>query len=203
MINTEEMYREAGSRLLRRRGLTPQESVFQAMMGRPNRDALRVMIDAFELNDSVEQLERETASEMHQLMAEGLAPMPGLMALLEALGRAGVPKAVTTSSTRSYLNYVCQKLTLDEHFHFALTAEDVERGKPDPEIYLKAAARFAVHPHELVVLEDSVLGCRAALAAGARTIAVPTDHTGPFEEPVELIARDLTDVRLYQLLGIA
>ena len=203
MINTEEMYRESGSRMLQRRGLVPEESVFQAMMGRPNRDALQVMIDAYQLNDSIEQLETETNVEMQQLMAERLAPMPGLITLLESLGQAGIPKAVTTSSTKVYLEFVCEKLTLAHHFHFSLTAEDVTQGKPHPEIYLKAAARFGVLPHQLAVLEDSVHGCRAALAAGARTIAVPSIHTGPFAEPVELIASDLSDVRLYQLLGVA
>lgn len=203
MINTEQMYRESGSRMLSRRGLVPQEAVFHAMMGRPNQDALQVMIDAYQLSDSIEQLERETELEMRQLMAERLAPMPGLMTLLESLSQARIPKAVTTSSTKAYLDVVCERLNLRHHFQFSLTVEDVTRGKPDPEIYLKAVARFGIQPDQLAVLEDSVHGCRAALAAGARTVAVPSVHTGPFAEPVELIASHLADPRLYELLGIA
>jgi HAD superfamily hydrolase (TIGR01509 family) len=202
MINTEELYRESGSRVLQRRGRSPRAGVFQAMMGRPNPDALQVMIDAYQLTDSIDQLRHETDVEMRQLIAERLAPMPGLITLLEDLGRARIPKAVTTSATKAYLDIVCERLTLAHHFQFALTAEDVSRGKPDPEIYVKAAERFGVHPAALVVLEDSVNGCRAALAAGARTVAVPSVHTGPFHEPVELIAADLCDPRLYRLLGL-
>ncbi len=138
------------------------------MMGRPNQDALQVMIDAYQLSDSTEQLQQETEVEMQQLMAQHLSPMPGLWPLLEALERAQIPKAVTTSSTNDYLDFVCEKLTLARHFHFTLTAEDVTCGKPHPEIYLKAAARFGIRPDQLAVLEDSVHGCRAALAAGAR-----------------------------------
>ncbi len=111
-------------------------------------------------------------------MVEGrLAPMPGLFELLEALEKAGIPKAVCTSSRRRVLKKLLGTFHLEPRFAFTLTAEDVTRGKPDPEIYLKAAARFGVLPQQTMVLEDSPAGCTAGHAAGAFVVAVPNPNS--------------------------
>ena len=74
----------------------------------------------------------------------------------------------TTCSTR---------LNLKQRFQFILTAEDIRRGKPDPEVYLLAAKRLDFKPDQMMVLEDSANGCCAAVTAGAFTVAVPNRHT--------------------------
>ena len=69
------------------------------------------------------------------------------------------------------------QLNLKHRFRFILTADDIQRGKPDPEVYLLAAERLGIAPSQMMVLEDSANGCRAAVAAGAFTVAVPNRHT--------------------------
>ena len=88
-------------------------------------------------------------------------------------------------------------------FDFLLTAEDVRDGKPHPEIYLSAAQRFGIDPAQMLVLEDSENGCRAAVAAAATTVAVPGPHNSGSQYPgVALQAESLSDLRIYQLLGL-
>ena len=202
MINSEALYRQSGSAMIRRRGKEPEDAVFLAMMGRPNRDALRVLKDWYGFADTIEELYRETEESMDVLLAERLGAMPGLLELLDSIDAAQIPKAVTTSASRSYLDRVLNQLALADRFHFVLTAEDVTRGKPDPEVYLTAAQRFDVAPQRMLVLEDSNHGCTAAVAAGATTVAVPTEYTGVMTARVHLVADSLADGRIFRLLGV-
>jgi beta-phosphoglucomutase-like phosphatase (HAD superfamily) len=85
-----------------------------------------------------------------------------------------------------------------------LTSEDVTEGKPHPEIYLKSAARLGIEPAEMLVLEDSQNGCRAAVAAGAITVAVPGAHSRRHDfTGAALVADSLADPRIYTRLGIS
>jgi HAD superfamily hydrolase (TIGR01509 family) len=99
--------------------------------------------------------------------------MPGLIDLLDWLEARGLPRAIATSSTASYVERVLAPHRLLSRFGFVLTADDVTQGKPAPEIYQKAASRFGHAANSMLVLEDSVNGLRAAKAAGARCVVVP------------------------------
>ena len=86
---------------------------------------------------------------------------------------------------------------------FILTSEDITHGKPHPEIYLLAAQRLGVPPGEMLVLEDSQNGCRAAAAAGAFTVAVPGEHSRRQDfSCANLIVESLKDERLFRTLGL-
>ena len=98
------------------------------------------------LDDSWEQLAVESEQIFVRLLDEYLAPMPGLLDLLAALEAAGVPKAIATSSQPRLVETVLSRFRMQPRFHFILAADDVTHGKPDPEIYLKAAQRLASHP---------------------------------------------------------
>ena len=77
------------------------------------------------------------------------------------------------------------------------------QGKPHPEIYLTAAERFGLEPARMLVFEDSENGCRAAMAAGAFTVAVPTSHSKHHDfNGVGLVADSLADTRIYEVLGL-
>ncbi len=92
---------------------------------------------------------------------------------------------------------------LEPRFAFTLTAEDIVQGKPHPEVYLKAAERFAIEPGQMLVLEDSQTGVRAAAAAGALVVAVPGQHSRnqDFHEAT-LVIDGLSDPRLYQAISL-
>ena len=82
-----------------------------------------------------------------------------------------------------------------------LTSEDIRRGKPDPEIYQMAAGNSAITPTEMMVLEDSANGCRAAVAAGAFAVAVPNRHTWNHNfAGTQFVAETLADPRILEAL---
>jgi HAD superfamily hydrolase (TIGR01509 family) len=110
-------------------------------------------------------------------MDEAVHTTPGLIVLLDHLKRAQLPAAVTTSSRRAYAERLLRNHHLLDRFAFLLTAEDVERSKPDPEIYRKAAMRFGVDPASMLVLEDSGAGVASARGSGAFVVAIPHEHS--------------------------
>ncbi len=120
--------------------------------------------------------------------------------MLEA---AEIPKAIGTSSGLRFVTNCLSRFTLRPRFEFVLTCEDVTDGKPHPEIYLLAAQRFGIAPAEMLVLEDSQNGCRAAVAAGTFAVAVPSGHSHQHDfSGAQLVAQTLEDPRIYAALGL-
>lgn len=102
---------------------------------------------------------------------------PHNVGLIQIARSNGCLTALATSSLTAEAQYVLSVLGLDDQFEAIVGLDQVTRGKPDPEIYLTAAARLGVPPAECLVIEDSPPGIQAALAAGMNPIAVATPFT--------------------------
>jgi HAD superfamily hydrolase (TIGR01509 family) len=197
MFNTEELYQQVGTELLRRRGHRFTPELLDKMMGRQPHVSLQIMIDTHELGDSVEGLASESEQIFSGILDTQLQCMPGLLSLLARLETAGLPKAIATSSRRPFTERVLGQFELAPRFEFVLTSEDVKEGKPHPDIYRRAAARFGIEPGEMMVLEDSQNGCRAAVASGAFAVAVPGGHSRSHDfTGARFIADSLADPRI-------
>jgi HAD superfamily hydrolase (TIGR01509 family) len=203
MFNTEELYQYVGGELLRRRGKTFEPELLDQMMGRPPRVALQMMIDWNGLDETPAQLAAETEAIFAEILDSRLECMPGLVDLLDALEAHRIPKAIATSSGRQFVTNVLARFGFEPRFDFILTAEDVVNGKPHPEIYLTAAKRFDVSPAQVLVLEDSENGCKAAVAAGTFAVAVPGGHSCRHDfSGTTMQVNTLADGRIYEALGI-
>jgi HAD superfamily hydrolase (TIGR01509 family) len=203
IVNTEDLFEVCGNELLAIHGHAMTNELREQMIGRPALEALQRMINYFQLTDTPQQLAAESEVIMRRLMNSDLKLMSGLLPLLEELDSSQVPRAVATSSGSTYAAEILHRFELARHFRFVLSCEDVMCGKPDPEIYQEAASRLGVATENMMVLEDSANGCRAALAAGAYTVAVPNDHTRvhPFHG-VHLVADSLADPRILDAIGL-
>lgn len=204
MFNTEELYQEVGGTLLSRRGKQITGELLNEMMGRKSNIALGVMIEWHNLEETPEQLAAESAEIFGGLLPRRLAPMPGLLELLSSLEAAGIPKGIATSSGRAFVDKVLGIFNLAPRFKFILTSEDIEHGKPAPDIYLLAAQRHGVEPAEMMVLEDSQIGSQAAVASGAFAVGVPHGQSRHHQFPgVRFEADTLADPRIYQALRLS
>ena len=122
------------------------------------------------LGDRKEALYREV------IRRDGIEPLPGVVTLLQALAAEGLPCSVGSSTSRENILTIMEITGLAPYFA-AITAErDVTRGKPDPQVFLKAAEKIGQPASDCVVFEDAHVGIAAALAAGAKAIAVGTTH---------------------------
>jgi len=174
LIDSEPLFAEAARRLLAPRGLTLEMDVWQALMGTPARQAILLFRAGHGLDDPVERIAEEYRLALLKVLDETPAPLlPGALELLDFIERRGLPRCIATSSNPAYVARVLSGHGILPRFDFVLTCDDVTEGKPHPEVYQKAAARFGVRPADMLVLEDSVNGLKAAKAAGARCIVVP------------------------------
>jgi len=203
MFDTEAVYERVGRELMRRRGRDYPLELCLAVMGTPPQPSFETMIRWHSLEDTWEELKEESDVLFLEFMKDGFEMMPGLLELLDALERRGIPKGICTSSSRQIVTEVLAVYQMEPRFQFVMTAEDITRGKPDPEIYLKAAQRFDVRPAEMMVLEDSVLGCRAAKDSEAFAVVVLAEHnkTQDFSHASMIVDR-LDDPRVLEVLGI-
>lgn len=202
MFNTEDLYDIVCDEVLKKRGHRFSPELKNQMMGRTAAVALQIMIDWHELTDSIDDLKVGIDEEFDLILESSLETMPGLLELLDMVESKNLPKAIATSSHRAFVNRALAVFDLAERFEFILTSEDVTNGKPAPEVYLKAAEKFGVSPAEMLVLEDSENGNKAAVAAGAVAVAVPNRHTVNHDfTGVALVANSLADERIRKLLG--
>jgi HAD superfamily hydrolase (TIGR01509 family) len=202
LLNTEDLYQEVCQTLMARRGKKYDEEVRRKMIGLPAPLAFGVLIEHGGLTDSWQQLQEETDALFEGILEARLEPMPGVGRLMETIRTHGLPRCVATSSTTSFATKVLDQVGLLSQLDFLITAEEVGKGKPHPDIYLAAAQRMGVSPDAMLVLEDSETGTKAGVSAGANVISVPNEHTrhGRFEG-ARLIAETLQDARIYAWLS--
>ena len=123
-----------------------------------------------------------------------IAALSGVAEWLAQLKSAGVPCAVASSTHRLNIEAVLDRIGLRDAFRVIISAEDVEHGKPNPEVFQKAAERLGIAAARCVVFEDAHVGIEAGHAAGMKVIAVATTH-----RPEELNAADLVVWQLDEL----
>lgn len=201
MFDTEALFFRVATEMLAARGKVFTQEIMAAMIGRQSPVSWVAFKTMAGLEESIEDLLAEARVRFREVMDTAVHPTPGLFALLSHLGAGAIPAAIATSSRREYAERLLRNHGLMDHFRFLLTADDVTRGKPDPEIYRTAAERFGIEPSALLVLEDSPAGVAAGKGAGAFVVAVPHDHSppGPLAEADRIVPR-LDDPGLLALL---
>lgn len=202
LLNTEDLYGEVGQIMMQRRGKVYRDEVRRAMIGLPAPQAFGVLIEAESLQETWQELQEETDQVFDELLPTRLQLMPGVGELLTYLENKGVPKCIATSSTHGFAHKALHQVGVFQRFDFVITAADVAKGKPSPDIYEAAAARLGVATVNMLVLEDSPIGTKAGVAAGAYVVSVPNEHTidGCFAG-AKWVADSLKDQRLSLLLS--
>jgi len=121
----------------------------------------------------LKEIEEEVLTVMHTLITEEGEALQGVYEILAYLRRANVTLAIASSSPLSLIESVVNKLGIRTFFQALCSADEDEWGKPDPGVYLRAAARLGADPAECLAFEDSLLGVDSAKSAGMIVIAVP------------------------------
>jgi sugar-phosphatase len=123
---------------------------------------------------SLEDVEAAVIARVAEHLRTAATALPGVREVLAFCEAQGWRVALASNSPASLCELVLDSLGIASSFHAVVSVDDVERGKPDPAIYLLAASRLGVAAGECVVFEDSPTGVRAARAAGMRVVAIPS-----------------------------
>ncbi len=174
LIDSERAISAAWIEGARALGFDLKMSDFVKVIGTASQQSTAMLIEMM----GSEEAMRATAAKAHALLPQaGGAPVfplkPGALPLLEALQGAGIPCAVASSSAVDEIRHRLGHVDVLKYFRAVAGGNEVTHGKPDPALYLLAAARLDVAPEDCIAFEDSENGARAAQAAGVRVVIVP------------------------------
>lgn len=177
IIDSSRAHEVAWERLGRETGRELPNGHFKAGFGRKNDHIIPEILKWDVAPEEVARLGRRKEALYREVLREfGMAPLPGVKEFLAALQRAGVRCAVGSSTERENIDTIMGIIGFGEYFATIVAADDVVRGKPDPEVFLLGAERLGVAPGRCVVFEDAFAGLEAARAGGMKAVAVATTH---------------------------
>jgi len=197
LLDSECVYRDALITTAAEMGTELPDHVFKRMVGHTWPGSAAVLRDHFGEGFDIDALRTRSVELFYEVADAGLALKTGVVEILDLLEARGLPRAVVTSSRRQEAEHHLGGHGLLDRFDFILANGEYPAPKPDPAPYLAAATRLGLAPAEVLALEDSHNGVRAAAGAGMMTIMVP-DMLEPTAEMHGLcirIARDLHEVR--------
>jgi HAD superfamily hydrolase (TIGR01509 family) len=185
LLQSEEVWDSVRERYVRERGGRYDEEVQRAMMGMSAPEWSAYLHEEAGVPDDPATINDDVVERMLEAYRDELPLLPGAV---EAVRRtaAAFPLALASSSNREVFEEVLELAELAGCFRATVSSEEVERGKPAPDVYVEAARRLGAAPGSCTAVEDSHAGIRSAKSAGMRVIAIPNASYPPDEEALEL-----------------
>ncbi|BDT99217.1 haloacid dehalogenase [Nocardia sputorum] len=181
LLDSEKLWDVAVRELAREHGHEMTDAVRHALIGASGPNALRIMFTGLgieptpgSLRAAGEFLERRVT----ELMTGPIPWRPGAKDALAMVRAAGLSSALVTNTKRSLTEFGLDTLGRD-FFDVSVCGDEVAHGKPEPDVYLRAAELFGLAPEQCVAVEDSPTGARAAQAAGCALVVVPCEIPVP------------------------
>jgi len=200
MIDSERVTFECYQERLKDMNLTMDEEFYKTLLGKPIKGIYQRFYDVYGNDFPIENV----IQDVHQLMAErfeteGVPVKKGLVELLHYLKDNNYKTIVATSSNRDRVDKILAQAKITEFFDDSICGDEVTKGKPNPEVFLKSCQKLGVNVDEAIVLEDSEAGIQASYDANIKVICIP-DMKYPekqYEEKTFKILKDLTEVTAY------
>lgn len=191
MIDSERLYFHAEREIAGRFGATVAEETLWKMMGTKPIEGLALFVQDLDLPISAEEALGIRTEIMRDKLKHDLVPMPGLFHILDTLS-GWLKLAICTGAQQEFLDIVVDSLGIRRRFDVLRTSDGIGKGKPEPEIYLKACEELRFSPSDCIVLEDSHNGVLAGKRAGCYVIAVPSEYTARQDfKAADFVAGDL------------
>ena len=193
LLDTEQVWDEVREALVRERGGRWHDRAQADMMGMSSHEWSRYLHEELGLPEPPEELNRLVVERMEERYRDGLPVIDGAVDAVRRMAERW-PLGLASSSNRPLIDLALDRMGVADLFHATVSSEEVERGKPAPDVYLEAARRLGVPSERAAAVEDSASGIRAAKAAGLRVVAIPNRHFPPGDDVLAL-----ADVRLDSL----
>jgi beta-phosphoglucomutase family hydrolase len=173
VIDSEEYHWIAWRETMAALGHPITHEQFLASFGQRNDSILKAWLGAAATPEVIAQIGDAKERRYRELVRDkGISPLPGVEFWIHHLHEQGWRQAIASAAPRRNVEVVLDVVKLDDYFEAIVSAEDVKKGKPDPEVYLTAAARLGVPPSRCIVVEDARAGIEGARRAGMRSIGV-------------------------------
>ncbi|PSR55327.1 HAD family phosphatase [Adhaeribacter arboris] len=177
--------------------------------GRTNRDALQLFIKdkAFAngnhfSDDQLTDLSEEKEALFRDIYRDHVELTAGLKNFLEEMKQASVPMALASNAPISNIDFILDATGTRSYFEAVVDATQVTKGKPDPQIYLRAAELLNVEPHNCIVMEDSTVGVEAGQKAGMKVVGITTTHSPEELSHTDLVIDNFAELSINELKNL-
>jgi len=189
LIDSEEFHWIAWRDTLGSEGIVITREQFLSTFGQRNDSILTKWLGAAATPQRMEMIANAKEERYRQrVRTDGISPLPGFAEWVHGLHREGWLQAIASAAPRANIEAILEALSATNLFQGIVSAEDVHRGKPDPEVYLKAAACVGVPSDRCIVVEDAVAGVEGARRAGMKSIGVSRNGK---HLPADIVVRSL------------
>lgn len=199
IVDNMALHAEAFGVFAGRHSLPPLTPADRAKLdGRRNSEIFPVLFGRDMTRDEWRRYEDEKEGLYRELSHGRLAPLPGLLTLLDRLAADEVKLALATSAPEANVTHTLRELDLENRFPIIVRGDQVAQGKPAPDVFIEAARRLGVQASECVVFEDAPMGVVAAQAAGMRVVALTTSFAAELFQklpmPPDWVCRDFEGI---------
>ena len=170
------------------------EADFGRIFGIVNPDAVRLLLGETVSSYEIARISERKETLFREAVQVHVSLLPGVETWLERLRQQGYRQAIASSAPPANIEVLLRVLNIGPYFQATVSADDVTKGKPDPAIFLKAAAALGVSPARCVVVEDAVAGVQAASRAGMVCLAVATTQPAERLSDADLVVKRLTEL---------
>lgn len=202
IINSATQHEMSWERLAKECGKVLPENHFKRGFGMKNEVIIPELLGWTTVPVEIRLLSLRKEAIFREVVREqGMTALPGVELWLRVLRDEGIPCAIASSTHRENITTTLDVLGLEPFFSVIVTAEDVQRGKPDPEVFLTAAQRLGVEPGDGIVFEDALVGIAAAQAARIPVVAVATTESKEKLAHADWVVDQLDELSVTQLWG--
>lgn len=205
LVNNLEVHREAFAEFFRRYGVERTFDELNRVFGKGNDDIMGELMPREVVERvGIRELGYEKEAIYREIYAPRITPQPGLKTFLAACEEHGLRCAVGSSGYMANVDFVLDRCDIRRYFEATVAGDQVTRCKPDPEIYLTAAAKLGLEPCECIVFEDAEAGIEAAQRAGIKVVALATTFSREFLEGThpDMIIDDFRDVTIADIRAL-
>jgi beta-phosphoglucomutase family hydrolase len=202
IAETEYVHIEAEKQTMLKYGVRISEDELHEYTGTTAKLMFTELIKKYGLDATFEEMFIVKEKILFELMEKGVQPTKGVVDLLLELRKRKIKLAVASSSHRKMIEYVLKTLKITGLFESVVGAEDIERSKPDPEIFQVSAKRLEVKPEKCLVVEDSRLGVEAAKSAGMKCLGYVNPSSGKQDlSKADIVTHDFRKLNVQKLLA--
>lgn len=204
LIDSEPLHFSAAITLLKRLHVETSEEYHNKYVGCSDPVKWKKIKNEFNIKSSLQEiLDMSVSTKLELLRQTDCNPIEGIPELLKSLYVRNIPVAVASSSPGKFIKEVINKIRIEKYIKTWVSGENVEKSKPEPDIFLKTAELLQVNPRGCVVIEDSKNGVIAAKKAGMRCIGFKNINSGRQDlSKADIIVDKIKDINLYSLLSM-
>lgn len=202
LIDSSEFHKHSWFDLAENEGFEMTDEFFYDTFGMQNYQIIPMLTKHDLTRDQIDRLAQWKERRYRDLIEDAQILAPGADALLADLKLAGFLLAIGSSAPRKNLDFVLRRISVTHYFEAVVAGEDVNKGKPAPDTFLKAAEKLSLPPARCVVVEDAVAGIQAAKTAGMSVIALTTTRPRKDLTQADLVAESLAELKPDDFIGL-